>query len=952
MLALERGIGLKTNETPLMAGKTRVSKLQRVLLHGVAYHHAGLESDDRHHIEDSFIKGKIRVLCATSTLAMGVNLPAHLVIIKGTKAWRGGGSGYQDLDQATLLQMIGRAGRPGFDTTGTAVIMTDNKSKPVFEKLATSGLEPAMSKLTRKLDEIINTEISQNVITSPATAMNWIKRTLFAVQLQSDPRHFGVSHQQTDDALFELVNESVCRLQTVGSVASGHETLFALPASHTMSQHMVAYQAMALFKALRFDINQYDLLKTLCEIEGLHRPVRRAEKRVLKEGHKSIKHQMKGPKSKLTIQKPSEKAFVLLQMAIGRIHLEDFSLRQEMSSMADFLSRMLSALEEYSVRSTKHGIIVLESLRLRRSLATCLWTASDDVLTQLKGMGSATALNLRFAGIKTFEDVRNSTEEEIQVAAKCPAPFGSDLKVAVSRLMNDTLRLRARICEGSHVVCEVVRSEDFTTPASQQTPGVTYTLVGYIDKPGGCIFYQRNVTQPATYKAKLPESFGKISVHLVASLVGLDGTKHNTRKHPSHFFSEKIELAGNESVLLTRKNVSSTKTTGQHARIRNAGNRTKIRVTPSPKLSDTREEAPQFFPPRQQERPAPLSSIVPETQVQQRSARQSNKTSPFMRAVASRRPELQRDIVRETDQWTGDEPVASERRVPQQFTQQRARQHQAPFSPHQSGASRGDSSYYTRPSLDLNGDQTSSKWRKNKFIQQKSQQRAFVSKKDNPFSAFKHDPNDVEARLSHLSKQNETGIIPLEGLRELEKAYDDRESQSVMQSQGREGWRHQRGKTSRSTVSRRSSTYVGSQQASGGNSVVDFLYHEPLSRSAPPDDWNSLVGSEKWDESQTTQTYGHSSRSSHDWHPQSQALYQQPQSWAHQHSQASYQEDGSWYDHTPQATPYANGQYGDAPLPHFGAANYSHQMNAPHFDDRYFFQDGHMEEDFSRHYAS
>jgi ATP-dependent DNA helicase HFM1/MER3 len=171
ILATANGIGKGPVNTDI-AGQSRVPKLQRVILQGIAYHHAGLELDDRRMVERAFIGNKIRALCATSTLAMGVNLPAHLVIIKGTKAWRGG---YQDLDQASLLQMIGRAGRPGFDTSGTAVIMTDNASKARFEKLATSGLEPANSKLLSKLVEVINTEISQLVITSTETALNWIK---------------------------------------------------------------------------------------------------------------------------------------------------------------------------------------------------------------------------------------------------------------------------------------------------------------------------------------------------------------------------------------------------------------------------------------------------------------------------------------------------------------------------------------------------------------------------------------------------------------------------------------------------------------------------------------------------------------------------------------------------------------------------------------------------------
>lgn len=52
---------------------------------GLAIHHAGLVSDDRNIIEELFIKGLIPVLLCTSTLAMGVNLPAHLVIVKSTQ---------------------------------------------------------------------------------------------------------------------------------------------------------------------------------------------------------------------------------------------------------------------------------------------------------------------------------------------------------------------------------------------------------------------------------------------------------------------------------------------------------------------------------------------------------------------------------------------------------------------------------------------------------------------------------------------------------------------------------------------------------------------------------------------------------------------------------------------------------------------------------------------------
>ena len=106
LLASSQGIGLNRDSNHDIASQAKISALQRVIYRGVAYHNAGLDADHRRLVERAFMKGAIRVLCATSTLAMGVNLPAHLVVVKGTKAWRGGGSGYQDIDQASLVSHV------------------------------------------------------------------------------------------------------------------------------------------------------------------------------------------------------------------------------------------------------------------------------------------------------------------------------------------------------------------------------------------------------------------------------------------------------------------------------------------------------------------------------------------------------------------------------------------------------------------------------------------------------------------------------------------------------------------------------------------------------------------------------------------------------------------------------------------------------------------------------
>lgn len=112
--------------------------LQIVGTCGVAFHHAGLDSGDRVLIERLFLEGCLHVVCCTSTLAVGVNLPTYLVIIKNTVTWADGQTKeYIDLE---VMQMLGRAGRPQFDDTAVAVIMTKKDNKLRYEKMV-SGTE-------------------------------------------------------------------------------------------------------------------------------------------------------------------------------------------------------------------------------------------------------------------------------------------------------------------------------------------------------------------------------------------------------------------------------------------------------------------------------------------------------------------------------------------------------------------------------------------------------------------------------------------------------------------------------------------------------------------------------------------------------------------------------------------------------------------------------------------
>jgi ATP-dependent DNA helicase HFM1/MER3 len=117
--------------------KLEIMKIQEVNLRSLAfqgygYHHGGLNPDDRMIIEQLFQCGYVQILCCTSTLAQGMNFPAHLVIIKGTNAWRGSSVGFQRISRSEVIQMLGRAGRPGYDQQGKAVIMTSKDDQTYY----------------------------------------------------------------------------------------------------------------------------------------------------------------------------------------------------------------------------------------------------------------------------------------------------------------------------------------------------------------------------------------------------------------------------------------------------------------------------------------------------------------------------------------------------------------------------------------------------------------------------------------------------------------------------------------------------------------------------------------------------------------------------------------------------------------------------------------------------
>lgn len=164
------------------AGNVKDPNLRDLLPFGFAIHHAGMSREDRGLVEELFADGSVQVLVCTATLAWGVNLPAHTVVIKGTQIYNPEKGRWVELSSQDVLQMLGRAGRPQYDTYGEGVIITNHSELQYYLSLMNQQL-PIESQFVSKLADNLNAEIVLGTIRNRDEAVQWLGYTYLYVSL-------------------------------------------------------------------------------------------------------------------------------------------------------------------------------------------------------------------------------------------------------------------------------------------------------------------------------------------------------------------------------------------------------------------------------------------------------------------------------------------------------------------------------------------------------------------------------------------------------------------------------------------------------------------------------------------------------------------------------------------------------------------------------------------------
>uniref|UniRef100_A0AAV2MBR4 Activating signal cointegrator 1 complex subunit 3 n=1 Tax=Knipowitschia caucasica TaxID=637954 RepID=A0AAV2MBR4_KNICA len=250
----------------------RDSNLKLMLAFGIGIHHAGLHERDRKTVEELFVNCKIQVLIATSTLAWGVNFPAHLVVVKGTEYFDGKSRRYVDYPITDVLQMMGRAGRPQFDDQGKAVILVHDIKKDFYKKFLYEPF-PVESSLLSVLSDHLNAEIAAGTISSKQDAMDYITWTYFFRRLVMNPSYYeleDISHESINKYLSSLVERSLRDLECSYciEIQEDDRTITPMTYGRISSYYYLKHQTIRMFKErLRAELPIEELLSVLTEAE-------------------------------------------------------------------------------------------------------------------------------------------------------------------------------------------------------------------------------------------------------------------------------------------------------------------------------------------------------------------------------------------------------------------------------------------------------------------------------------------------------------------------------------------------------------------------------------------------------------------------------------------------------------------------------------------------------------
>ncbi|KAK3240836.1 activating signal cointegrator 1 complex subunit, partial [Cymbomonas tetramitiformis] len=325
--------------------KSRNREMAELFEHGFGIHHAGMLRSDRNIMEKLFAEGLIKVLVCTATLAWGVNLPAHMVVIKGTQVYDSQKGAFGDLGMLDVMQIFGRAGRPQYGIDGEAVIITSHNKLAKYLGLLTHQL-PIESQFVAGLADNLNAELVLGSVSNVREAVQWLGYTYLFVRMLRNPLAYALTWQDLElDPRLELhrkklITEAARTLDRARSLRFDEKSgnLYSTEQGRVASHFYIVHRSMEVYTELmKRHMSEADLFFMVAqsaEFENIQ--VRDEEIPEIEQlNRKQCPIDVKGG-----IETKHGKANVLLQVYISRARVESFSLQADLNYISQSVGRI------------------------------------------------------------------------------------------------------------------------------------------------------------------------------------------------------------------------------------------------------------------------------------------------------------------------------------------------------------------------------------------------------------------------------------------------------------------------------------------------------------------------------------------------------------------------------------------------------------------------------------
>ncbi|CAG8523268.1 12523_t:CDS:10 [Ambispora gerdemannii] len=406
---------LKISEesSQMVLSQIKDKNLKMSLAFGIGLHHAGLTESDRKIVEELFVNLKIQVLIATSTLAWGVNFPAHLVVIKGTEFYDAKSKGYVDFPITDVLQMMGRAGRPQYDTSGIARIFVHDVKKNFYKKFLNEPF-PVESSLHHHLPDHFNAEIVAGTINSKEAVMEYLTWTYFFRRLQQNPSYYQlkeITHNAINTYLSKMIENALEELVLSGCIEITNDMeLVPTSLGKSASFYYLQHKTMRLFRdQIKSRSSFRDLLTILSDAEEYAEiPVRHNEDIHNRDLEKDVRWPIGANKP---YDNPNAKTFLLIQAHFTRAQLPISDYFTDTLSVLDQSIRVLQAMidvaaEQGMLTTSLHIMNIVQSIKQAR------WPDESALLT-LPGIEKHHVKPLVKQGIVSLAQLADSSDSQL-----------------------------------------------------------------------------------------------------------------------------------------------------------------------------------------------------------------------------------------------------------------------------------------------------------------------------------------------------------------------------------------------------------------------------------------------------------------------------------------------------------------------------------------------------------